>query len=33
MARTHRLTPELGLIAGAFTSLINQALARWPDTG
>ncbi|MCA8898377.1 MAG: hypothetical protein KDA39_06605, partial [Hyphomonas sp.] len=33
MARTHRLTPELGLIAGAFTLLINQALTRWPDTG
>ena len=33
MARTHRLKPDLGLIAGAFTHLINQALARWPDTG
>ena len=33
MARLHRFSPELGLIASALPMLINKALIRWPDTG
>lgn len=33
MARTHRLSPALGLVSGALTVRLNEALRRWPDTG
>ncbi|MEZ5954976.1 MAG: hypothetical protein R3C13_11810 [Hyphomonas sp.] len=29
----HRLTPRLGLIAGAVTARLDMALGVWPDTG
>jgi hypothetical protein len=33
MAKVHRLSPQLGLIASALPMLIAQALKTWPDTG
>jgi len=33
MANMHRLTAELGLIAGALFVQLREAFADWPDTG
>ena len=33
MAKAHRLSAALGLVSGALTVRLNEALGRWPDTG